>query len=414
MAEKDKDKNRYLAALDLGSSKTRVLISELLDRGDAPSRLRFLGFGEADSQGWHKGSLADLDGVTHSIKEAVEQAEQMAGVAVESVVAGVGGPHIQGASTNCGVTVSLRPRELTRDDVRRVMETARDVPLSKDREVLHLVPEEFVLDSQRGIQDPIGMQASYLAVKAHIISGSAMASSNVVTAVNRAGILVEATVFEALAAAEEVLSEEERELGALVIVLGGGSTEMAAYRQGGLCLVSVIPIGGDHFTNDVAVGLHTPVRDAEVLKKTLGSVLSGQSSDSTSVEVPGLSDRPSRFVPHRALSEILQSRAEELLGLIHDELRRSRLDRRLGAGVVLCGGGARLGGMCDLAEQILGVPVRLGLPPKIVGMPEELDSPEYATLVGLLLYGHRVWKLRSAAQHRTAGSRWKSLIAGRT
>lgn len=408
MADKEQ---HHVAALDMGSAKTRVLICELLG-GDGTSRVRFAGFGEVESRGWRKGSITDLDEVTACVKEASDHAEKMSGAAVESVVVGIGGPHIQGASASCGLTVSLRPREVTRDDIRRLMETAKEVPLSRDREILHLIPEEFVLDSHHGIQDPVGMQASYLAVKAHIISGSMMAAANIVTAVNRAGILVETTVFEALAAAEEVLSDEERELGALVIVLGGGTTEIAAYQHGSLRLASVIPVGGDHFTNDVAVGLHTAVRDAEILKQTMGSVLSKQSSDLSSIEVPGLSERPSRFVPHRALSEILESRAEELIGLIRDELRRSGLDRGLGAGVVLCGGGARLGGICDLTEQVLGMPARRGLPPKIPDMPEELDSPEYATIVGLLLYGYRLWKMRHAVQTRSAGIRWKSLIVG--
>ncbi|MBI2816139.1 MAG: cell division protein FtsA [Acidobacteria bacterium] len=411
MANKQQD---HVAALDLGSAKTRVLISELLGgNGDGASRLRFAGFGEVESRGWRKGSITDLGEVTACVKEASEQAEKMAGVAVESAVAGIGGPHIQGVSASCGLTVSLRPRELTREDIRRLMDTAKDVPLSRDREILHLVPEEFVLDSHHGIQDPIGMQASYLAVKAHIITGSMMAAANIVTAVNRAGILVETTVFEALAAAEEVLSNEERELGALVIVLGGGTTEIAAYQHGSLRLASVIPVGGDHFTNDVGVGLHTSVTDAEILKQTMGSVLSKQSSHVSSIEVPGLSDQQSRFVPHRALSEILESRAEELLCLIRDELRRSGLDRGLGAGAVLCGGGARLGGICDLTEQVLGTPARLGLPPKIIDMPEELDSPEYATVVGLLLYAYRLWRMRNPARSRSTGSRWKMLLAGR-
>ena len=371
-----------------------------LPRGSGASGLQFSGFGEVESKGWRKGSITGLDEVTACVKEASEAAERMSGAAVESVVAGIGGPHIQGASATCGLTVSLRPRELTREDIRRLMDTAKDIPLSKDRELLHLLPEEFVLDSQHGIQDPIGMQASYVGVKTHIVSGSAAAAANVVAAVNHAGMLVETTVFEGLAAAEEVLSEEERELGALVIVLGGGTTEIAAYQHGSLRLASVIPVGGDHFTNDLAVGLHTSVRDAETLKQTMGSVLSKQCNDTSSIEVPGLSDRPSHFVPLRAFCEILESRAEELLGLIRAELRRCNLEHALGAGAVLCGGGARLGGMCDLTEHVLGTPARVGLPPKIAGMPDDLDSPEYATVVGLLLYGHRVWKLRHAVQSR--------------
>jgi cell division protein FtsA len=406
----NKNKNR-VAALDLGSTKTRALVAELREGIEGPAGVRFLGYGEAQSEGWRKGSVADSEAVTRKAKEAIERAEKAAGGQVESVVVGVGGPHITGASTSCGLTLSLEPRELTRDDVRRVMETARDIALAKDREILHLLPEEFALDSQQGILDPIGMQGSYLAVKAHIVSGSAAAAANVVAAVNRAGVLVETTVFEALAAGEEVLTDEERELGALVLLLGSGSTELAAYRHGSLRLAAVVPIGGDHFTNDVAVGLHATPSDAEILKITMGSVLSRESNEATQVEVP-VPGSGSIFVPLRLLSEILESRAEELLGLVRDELRRASLYHRLEAGVVLCGGGARLGGLCDLTEQILGAPARLGLPPRIVDMPEEMESPEHATIVGLILYAQRLWMIRNAAQVKTPERGWKNLIAG--
>jgi cell division protein FtsA len=408
-----KEKEHRLAAVDLGSTKTRIAIAELVEEVDGVSPLRFLGLGEAESVGWRKGTISDLDEVTLAVKEASERAEKASGVPVESAVVGVGGPHVQGASTGCGLTLSLRPRKLTRHDVRRVMETARDVPLSRDREILHLVPKEFVLDAQHGIHEPIGLEASYLGVEAQIISGSVTATRNVVTAVNRAGIVVEATVFEALAAGEEVLSDEERELGALVVDLGGGSSELVAYHKGGLRVASVIPIGGDHFTNDIAVGLQTPFSDAELLKRTMGSVLSSQCSVTALVEIPGIGDRPARFVPHRMLAEILESRAEELLDLILADLRHANLEGNLEAGVVLCGGGAHLGGMCDLAEQVLGAPARLGLPPKMVDMPPEIELPEYATLVGLLFYAQRLSKLRASAQDPNLATPWKRFIAGK-
>ena len=402
----------YVAALDLGSSKTRALIAELLDSGEGPSQLRFMGFGETESQGWNKGMIADLEQVTQAVKEAVERAERQAGVALESAVVGVGGPHIQGTLVASGIALAARPREITRDDVRRVVENAGDVPLSKDREILHMIPGEFVLDSQKGIQDPVGMQGCYLGVKSHVVTGSATATQNLVTAVNRAGVLVETTVLEAFAAAEVVLSDEERELGVLVAVLGGGSCDLVVYRHGGLRMTAVIPIGGDHFTNDCALGLHTAHRDAEIIKKHFGSVMRDRCKEGTSIEVPGLGERPAWFVPASALTDILGSRAEEVLGLILDEILRCGLDHQLGAGVVLCGGGARLVGMCDLSEQILEGPARLGLPPKIVDMPEALESPEYTTLLGLGLYTQKLWRLRSNAGNRTLGSRWKSLLAG--
>jgi len=395
----------------LGSSKTRAIVAELLDAGDDPSHLRFLGYGEAESQGWHKGLIANLDQVSHSTKEAVEQAERASGVPLESAVVGVGGPQIQGASVASGITLSPYPRELTREDVRRVVENAGEIPLAKDREILHMIPGEFVLDSQKGIMDPIGMQGCYLGVKSHIVSGSVRAMQNVVTAVNRAGVLVETTVLEAFAAAEVVLSEEERELGVLVAVLGGGTCDVVVYKNRGLRMTAVIPIGGDHFTSDVALGLHTAIRDAEAVKKSFGSVQRNLGKESTTIEIPGMGERASWFVPNSALTDILASRAEEMFGLILDEVLGCGLDRQIGAGVVLCGGGAKLRGICDVSEQILEGPTRLGLPPKITDMPAMLESPEYTTLIGLLLYAQKLWRLRSNPVNKSLGSIWKSLLA---
>ena len=413
MNANNKEQTQHLCAIDLGSSATRVLVAEILGSGDGPADLRYLGYGEVEAEGWKKGSIVDLDDVAVTVKEAAGQAERMSGITIESALVGVGGPQIQGASASCGLTLSLRPRELTRDDVRRVMETARQVPLAKDREILHLLPEDFTLDAQRGIRDPIGMEGSYLGVKAQVITGSENASSNVVAAVNRAGIVVETTVYEALATAEEVIDDEEREQGVLVVVLGGGSCDLVAYRHGTLHMAAVIPIGGDHFTNDVAMGLHTSVRDGEVLKTSMGSVLTNECKEGTTIEVPRVGDRPPRFLPLRSLCTILEYRAAELCGLIQDELQRFGLHRALGGGIVLCGGGARLGGLCDFAEKYFQAPVRLGLPPRIKNMPESLYSPEHATLLGLALYSQRLWRIRNAAQNRNIGNRWLRLIAGR-
>ena len=430
----------HLVAVDLGSTFTRTLVAEVLDSGEDASQLRFLGFGEAESQGWRKGTIAHLDPVSSSVKESVGQAEAMAGVSVESAVVGIGGPHIQGLSSRASLTLSSRPRQVSREDVRRVIESARHLSLPQDREILHMVPQEFSLDAQSGIRDPIGMQASRLEVQVYLLTGSVAASQSVVTAVNRAGIVVETVVAEAFAVGEAVVTPAERELGAWVVVLGGGSCEMVAYYQGGLRMAAVIPIGGDHFTNDVAVGLHTGLPEAEAVKKTFGSVFSLGSHDGISFEVPGLGNQPSRLVPRQTLMAILEPRAQELLGFALEELRRCGLEQRLGAGIVLSGGGARLHGICDLAEQMFSVPARLGLPSyahaaegnreqgtgnreqatagvaaseglplRIVDLPETLDSPEYATLVGLLLYGFRVRRLRTA-QRRTLPRRWKGIL----
>lgn len=401
----------HLAVLDVGHCMTRALIAGIPPAGmEHGSRLRFLGFGEAESQGWHKGSLADIGEVASSIRNALEQAEQAAGCVVESAVVGIGGHHLHGFSSRAGIPLSSRPREVRHEDVQRAMQNARNVSLGPDREILHLVPKEFVLDSQEGIRDPIGMVASHLEVRVHFITNSVSAAQNLVTAVNRAGILVETLVGEAYACGEAVASEEERELGVLMVVLGGPASEIAAYVQGGLSLADALPVGGDHFTGDLAVGLHTPRSDAEAIKKTFASVFPGWSHTGTSFEVPGMGHQPSRLISHRVLRQILEPRALELFGLLRGELRRRSLEHQLGAGVVLSGGGARLSGLCDLAEKVLEMPARLGLPPRVQALPEQLDFPEYATLLSLAHYALRLRQQRGS-RDGLVSSRLRDLLA---
>jgi cell division protein FtsA len=405
-------KPEHLAVLDVGNSMTRALLAEVpagpgsragRDRdSDDASLLRFLGFAEVESEGWHKGNLTDIGQVSASIGKAIEQASHAAGAAVESAVVGIGGPHLQGISSRAGIQLASRPREVRREDVLRVMEAARDVPLSPDRDILHLVPKEFVLDSQDGIRDPVGMAGSHLEVRVHILTGLASASQNLVTAANRAGLLVETLVGEAFACGEAVPTEEERELGVLVAVIGGPGCEIAAYVQGGLGLASAVPVGGDHFTGDLAIGLRTSRADAEAIKKAFGSVFPGWTHDGTSFEVPGMGHQPSRLISHRVLRQILEPRATELFGLLRSELRRRSLEHHLAAGVILSGGGARMAGICDLAEKILEMPARIGLPPKMHRLPEPLDSPEYATLVSLAHYGMRLRQQRGPRESASA------------
>ena len=410
----------FLVAMDLGSTRTRVLAAEVSPSDQAP--LRFAALGEAESNGWRKGAVIDLDAVAASVRAAVDHAEAQIGAALESAVVGLGGTHIQGVTSRAGLPLSARPREITRDDVRRVIEAAGSLPLPNGREILHMLPQEFALDSQSGVRDPIGMQACSLAVQVHLVTGSVAASQSIVTAVNRAGIIVETVVAEAFAVGEAVLTPEERELGALVALLGGGSTELAAYMQGSLWMSSGIPVGGDHFTNDVAIGLHTPPLEAEVIKTMFGSVYADWSHDGVSFEVPGLVNRPARMVPRQALHDILAPRAQEVLGLAVEELRRADLAPHLGAGVVVAGGGARLHGLCDLAEQTFSSPACIGLPsdavaqdglpPNFLDLPEALNGPEYTAVVALLLYGLRVRNLRTGKQ-RGHGKRWKNVLGGK-
>jgi cell division protein FtsA len=409
--------SEFLAAMDLGSARTRVLVAEVPPGEE--SRLRFAALGEVESKGWRKGAVIDLDAVTDSVRAAVMQAEAQAGVPLESAVVGIGGAHIQGVTSRAGLPLAAKPREITRDDVRRVMEAARGLPLPDDREVLHMLPQEFALDNQTGVRDPIGMHGRSLAVQVHLVTGSVAASQGVVTAVNRAGLIVETVVAEAFAVGEAVLTQEERELGSLVALLGGGSTEFAAYSQGSLWMSAGIPVGGDHFTNDIAIGLHTPTPEAENIKLMFGSVYADWSHDGVSFEVPGLGNRPARMVPRQTLHDILAPRAQEVFGLAADELRRADLPPHLGAGLVLAGGGARLHGLCDLAEHTFSSPARIGLPsealtqdglpPNLLDLPDVLNTPEYTVSVALLLYAYRLRSHR-AARERTASKSWRNVL----
>ncbi|MBI2818525.1 MAG: cell division protein FtsA, partial [Acidobacteria bacterium] len=420
-------KPEHLVALDVGNSSTRVLVAEIAatdvsshrtsrqfsngspSRED-PSLLQFVGFGEVETRGWHKGNLADIGQASETVRRVIEQAEESIGSQIESAVLGIGGPHLGGLSSRAGIALSIRPREVRREDVLRVMQDARNIPLSGDREILHIVPKEFVLDGQEGIRDPVGMVGMQLEVRVHFITNSAATAQNLVTVVNRAGILVETVVSEGFAAGEALPSQEERDLGVLVVLIGGPSSETVAYSQGGLASTHSTPIGGDHFTGDIAIGLHTARSDAETIKQTFGSVFPGWSHDGSSFEVPGIGHQPSRLIPQNLLRQILEPRAQELFSLLGAELGRAGLTTELAAGIILSGGGARLAGLCDLAEKVLGIPARIGLPPRIHGLPEALDSPEYATLLSLLYYGLRVRLQRSPRESGSPG-RLRDLLA---
>jgi cell division protein FtsA len=400
----------HLVALDIGNSTTRALVAELpAGNVDDCSRLRFLGWGETETQGWHKGTIADIGQASSCVRKAVEQAQLAAGAEIESAILGIGGPHLAGMSSRAGIVLGSRPREVRREDVTRVMEDARGIPISPDREILHIVPKEFVLDSQAGIRDPVGMVGTRLEVRVHFITNSVASAQNLVTAANRAGILVETLVSEAFAGGEALPTQEERELGVLVALVGGPSSETVAYSQGGLSMASSTAIGGDHFTGDLAIGLHTARSDAESIKRNFGTVFPGWSHEGSSFEIPGLGHQPSRLIPHQMLRQILEPRAQELFNLLAEEIRRAGLGSQLGAGVILSGGGARLQGVCDMAEKILGLPARIGLPPQIQGLPEALDSPEYATLLSLLYYGCRVRQQR-ASRDTSSAARLRDLL----
>ncbi len=399
-------KDRYLVGLDVGSTKTCALIGELEDDG-----LKFLALGAAESKGLRKGLIVNLDAAVNSIRRAVEEAESVAGVPVESALVGVAGNHIRGVNSRGGISLGQRPRDIQRDDVRRAVDAARSISLPEDREVLHVLPQEFLLDAQDSIRDPMGMVGQQLGVNVHIVTASAAATRNLITAVNRAGVVVADTVLESLAAAEACLTQDERELGCCLLDIGGGTTELLVYGGGMVRHTAAIPVGGDHFTNDLAVGLRTPIPEAEKIKREHACAWRGMLREDHAIEVASVGDRPPRTVFARMLGEIVEPRAQELLALVRDELQRAGLDALIPAGLVLAGGGSRLRGLVELAERLYNLPVRLAVTRGPASMPEEVSQPEYATAVGLLLYGARA--RRSAAQRPdTLVAKLRSMLAG--
>ena len=400
-------KERHIVALDIGSTKTCALIGEQDDAGS----LKFAAFGAAESKGWRKGQIVNLDLAVSSIRRAVEEAETITGVPVESAMIGVAGAHVRGVNSRGGMTVATRPRDVQRDDVRRAIEAARGVTLPEDREVMHVLPQEFSLDAHDNIRDAIGMIGQRLEANVHIVTASGSATQNIVTAVNRAGVRVDDTVLEPLASAESCLTQDERELGSCLLDIGGGTTELIAYTGGVVRHTAAVPVGGDHFTNDLAVGLRTPIPGAEQLKRLHACVWRELLEHDFPIEIASVGDRPPRTVFARMLSEIVELRAQELLMLVRDELRRAGLESQIPAGIILTGGGSHLRGLAELAERIFNLPVRVASPRGLAGMSEEVSQPEYATAVGLVLYGARTRRLAGARPTGWVG-KLKSMFAG--
>ena len=400
-------KERHIVALDIGSTKTCALIGEMDDDGG----VKFAALGAAESKGWRKGQIVNLDLAVSSIRRAVEEAESIVSVPVESALIGVAGVHVRGVNSRGGMTIGSRPRDVQRDDVRRAIEAARGIQLPEDREVLHVLPQEFFLDSHDNIRDAIGMVGQRLEANVHIVTASGSATQNIVTAVNRAGVRVDDTVLEPLASAEACLTQDERELGSALLDIGGGTTELIAFSGGVVRHTAAIPVGGDHFTNDLAVGLRTPIPEAEKIKREHACVYRALVTSDDPIEIASVGDRPPRTVYSRMLADIAEPRAQELLMLVRDELRRGGVENQIPAGLVLTGGGAKLLGLCDLAEKIFNLPVRVAIPRGLEGMSEEVSRPEYAAAVGLVLYGARTRRSSGARPNGWVG-KLKSMFAG--
>src|SRR5213594_650598 len=395
-------KEEHIVGLDVGSMKVSTLIAAARESGLQP-----LGLEVAESKGIKKGSVVNLEAVAESIKRSVGEAEAMAGCEIETVYVGLAGPHIKSFNSRGVTSILTRMREINRDDVRRAIETARAIALSPDREIIHILPQEFTVDDQAGIGDPMGMVGTRLEVNVHIVTSSTTAEQNIVTAVNRSGLLVGDTVLEQIAAGEAVLSADEKELGTVLVDIGGGKTNVAIYHHGAVRHTVVVPIGGEHFTNDIAVGLRTPIPEAERLKREQGCAISTMADPENVFEIVGIGSRQSRPVAQQVLSDILQPRAEEIVHFLRNEIRSAGYERQAGAGVVLTGGGAMLKGFVELAEDILDMPVRIGTSTgfgeSLLEKVPQLMGPEFATVTGLVLHGDRRRKTRDFHENSHSG-----------
>jgi len=399
-------KDKYLVGLDIGSTKTCVLIAELADE-----QVKFLALGAAESKGLRKGSIVNLEAAVSSIRRAVDEAEGVSGVPVESALIGVAGSHVRGLNSRGGVTLGNRPRDIEREDVRRAIDAARNLSLPEDREVLHVLPHEFSVDAHDGIRDAIGMVGQRLEANVHVVTSSVTATQNLVTAANRAGILISDTVVEPLASAEACLTQDERDLGTCLLDIGGGTTELVVYGGGVVRHTGAVPVGGDHFTNDLAVGLRTPIPEAERIKRHHGCADASLLQEDTAIEIASVGDRPPRTIFARMLTDIIEPRTQEFLALIRDEMRRAGLDSQIPAGFVLSGGGARLNGLIEMMEQAFHLPIRVAEPRGLVDMPEAVEQPEYATVVGLVLYGGKA-RRANALRSTNFVAKLKAMFAG--
>ena len=398
--------DRYIFGLDLGTSKTCALVCERVTEG----RLEVAGLGVAESRGWRKGIIVNLDSVVLSIKKAVEAAEAEAKVSFESAFVSVGGAHLKGMNSRGVISLGPTAREVTLDDKVRAFHSAKSISIPEGREIIDALRQEYLLDSQNDIRDPIGMTGKTLEVNVHLITAATMAWQNIVTAVNRSGIKVppSGTVFEAMASSWACLTEDERELGVGLLDIGGGSSELIVHFEGAVRHTGVIPIGGEHFTNDIAVGLRTPIPEAEKMKRLWGERDPMQSGDPV-IEVKSVGERPSRVATYSMLSEIIEPRAAELVELLHAELGRAGCLKQMGSGLVITGGGSGLGGLVVLAEQTLGVPVRIGTPQALERMGDVLPDPAFAAVVGLVIYGNRLQLMREPSEKGIVGKLWGAL-----
>jgi cell division protein FtsA len=376
---------KYVVALDIGTSKVCVLVGEVNERG----QLEIIGKGTAPMKGTRRGNIINLDQAIDAVKKAVDEAEVMAGLQIESVYVGVAGDHIRSVNSRGVVSVVGKHREITREDVERVIEASKSINIPAELELLHVIPREFVVDGQDGIHDPVGMTAQRLEANVHIVTGARTHDQNILTCVNKAGIAVQELVLEQLAAGEAVLTHDEKEMGVLLMDLGAGTTDYAVFLEGNVVHTNVLPVGAGHFTSDISVVLRTPMEDAERIKKRYGCALASLVTEDDPIEVPTVGGRAPKILSRHELTGILEPRAAEIAKLVYRDLEKVGLEKEIRSGVVVVGGGAEMDGMVEMIEQVFDQQARKGVPRGLGGLADTVNGPEWSAASGLLLWGFR-------------------------
>ena len=377
-----KTEKNLLVGLDIGTSKVVAIVGEVMPDGT----IEVVGIGSHPSRGLKKGVVVNIESTVHSIQRAVEEAELMAGCQIHSVYAGIAGSHIR--SLNSHGIVAIKDKEVLPGDVERVIDAARAVAIPADQKILHILPQEFLVDNQEGIKEPVGMSGVRLEAKVHMVTGAVSAAQNIIKCVRRCGLEVDDIILEQLASSYSVLTDDEKELGICLVDIGGGTTDIAVFTEGSIRHTAVIPIAGDQVTNDIAVALRTPTQFAEEIKIKYACALTQMASADENIEVPSVGDRAPRRLARHTLAEVVEPRYEELLSLVQAELRRSGFEDLVAAGIVLTGGSSKIEGLVELAEEVFHMPVRLGVPQYVTGLVDVVRNPIYATGVGLLLFGY--------------------------
>lgn len=376
-------RGNIIVGLDIGTTKICAVVGDVKEN----DQVDIIGIGTSPSRGLRKGVVVNIESTVESIKRAIEEAELMAGVQVNSVYAGIAGGHIKGFNSR-GV-IAAKDREVTQGDVDRVIDAAKAVAIPLDREVLHVLPQEFIVDDQDGIKDPLGMSGVRLEAEVHIITSAVTSAQNIIKSVNRAGLEVADIILQPLAASCAVLNRDERELGVVMIDIGGGTTDIAMFVEGSIWHTAVLGIGGNHLTNDIAIGLRTPTNEAEKIKIRYGCALSSLVREEETIEVPSVGGRPTRVLSRQLLAEIIEPRVEEIFSLVSREIKRTGYEEMVASGVVITGGSSILEGMPEVAEKVLDLPVRRGVPIHVGGLVDIVNNPMYATAVGLIVYALR-------------------------